>query len=60
MTAGSTAEIATGLGQLGNVRLPDPPHTGGNYLMAEMVYRNDRKNARKLGNVAIVFGFGVP
>jgi len=36
---GSTPETATGLGDLGIVRLLEPPHTQSNYLLHEMAYR---------------------
>lgn len=53
----STAASATGLGHLGAVRLLDPPHTGSNYLLAEMGYSIGRKHARKLRRFAVVFAF---
>ncbi|MEP4767150.1 MAG: DmsC/YnfH family molybdoenzyme membrane anchor subunit [Roseibium sp.] len=45
---GHTTETATGLGDLGSVRLYEPPHTGTNYLLKEMVYIVGRKHAQKL------------
>jgi len=46
--SGTTKETATGLGSLGKVRLLEPPHTGGNYLLTEMAYKVGRKHAQKL------------
>ena len=38
MKAGSNLKSATGLGNIGEVRLLERPHTGTNYLLKEMVY----------------------
>ena len=46
--SGTNRETATGLGNLGKVRLLEPPHTGGNYLLTEMAYKVGRKHAQKL------------
>ncbi|MGL4279908.1 MAG: dimethyl sulfoxide reductase anchor subunit family protein [Albidovulum sp.] len=51
---GATIGTATGLGALGAVRQFAPPHTGGNYLMKEMIYRVGRKHSRRLRNIAIL------
>lgn len=51
--AGSTMETATGLGHIGKVRLLEPPHTGTNYLMKEMVYVVGRKHALRLRWIAL-------
>lgn len=59
-TTQSTAETATGLGDIGKVRLLDAPHTEENYLMQEMGYRIARKHAAKLRAIALVLGFAVP
>lgn len=56
----STPETATGLGELGQVRLLDPPHTGTNYLMSEMGYRIARKHAVKLRRITVLFLFILP
>lgn len=56
----STAETATGLGNFGQVRMLDAPHTEENYLLREMGYRVGRKHARTLRGVALVVGFAVP
>ena len=61
LTAGGlTRESATGLGQLGRVRLLERPHTGGNYLSREMVHRIGRKPAKKLKAIALLFGAALP
>ena len=46
--SGSTLATATGLGGSGRLRLLEPPHTGPNYLLREMVYVVGRRNAYKL------------
>ena len=56
----STPESATGLGHLGAVRLLDPPHTGSNFLMAEMGYVVARRHATKLRRIVYVAGLAVP
>ena len=53
----STAESATGLGDLGRVRLLEAPHSESNYLMQEMGYRIARKHADKLRRIALLAGF---
>ncbi|MFZ5608746.1 MAG: dimethyl sulfoxide reductase anchor subunit family protein [Pseudomonadota bacterium] len=58
--ATSTAESATGLGDLGKVTLLDPPHTEENYLMREMGFRIARKHARTLRRIALWLGFVAP
>lgn len=57
---GHTPETATGLGELGRVRLLEAPHTSPNYLMREMVYRIGRKHAQKLRLISVIQGAGVP
>ena len=56
----STPESATGLGNLGKVRLFEGPHTEENYLMKEMGFRIARKHARKLRRIALVSAFAIP
>ncbi|MCC5999364.1 MAG: dimethyl sulfoxide reductase anchor subunit [Pararhodobacter sp.] len=51
--AGSTSETATGLGDRGRVRLLEPPHSGRNYLMREMVHVVGRRHALKLRVLAL-------
>lgn len=46
--SGSTIETATGLGNLGKVRLLEKPQSGDHYLLSEMVYVVGRKHAAKL------------
>lgn len=52
--AGSTIGTATGLGDRGDVRLFEAPHTGTNYLLTEMVYVVGRKHAQKLRIIALM------
>jgi len=58
--AGHTLASATGLGRPGHVRAFEPPHTGTNYLLHEMVYRVGRKHALKLRGLALILGYAVP
>ncbi len=58
--AGSTAESATGLGRIGKVRLLEPPHSGHNYLMKEMVHVIGRKHAQKLRIISLLFAALLP
>ena len=58
--SGSTIETATGLGHIGKVRMFEPPHTGTNYLLKEMVYVIGRKHATKLRLLAIVLMVVIP
>ncbi len=55
-----TAEMATGLGPLGQVRPLDPPHTMPNFVMREMGFRVGRKHAIKLRRIAITCLFVIP
>ncbi len=52
--SGTTMETATGLGDLGKVRLLEAPHTGPNYLLKEMVFVIGRKHAQKLRGISLV------
>ena len=45
---------ATGLGTIGEVTVFEQPHTGGNYLMREMIFVVGRKHAQKLRFIALV------
>jgi sulfite dehydrogenase (quinone) subunit SoeC len=56
----STPGTATALGHLGRVRLLDPPHTEGNYLMREMGHRVARRHARRLRLAARALAFALP
>lgn len=51
---GHSMETATGLGDIGKVRMFEGPHTGGNYLLTEMVYVVGRKHGAKLRVIALV------
>jgi len=57
---GSTIETATGLGRIGGVRQFEPPHTGTNYLLKEMVHVVGRKHALKLRIIGFVLAFILP
>ncbi|MBO6838796.1 MAG: dimethyl sulfoxide reductase anchor subunit [Alphaproteobacteria bacterium] len=56
----STAESATGLGDMGKVHLFETPHDGDNYLMTEMGFRIARKHAFRLRRIALMWGFLFP
>src|SRR5262249_5593498 len=56
----SNAGTATGLGELGRVRLFEAPHTSENYLMKEMGFRIARKHAAKLRGITVVTAFTLP
>ncbi len=58
--SGTSMESATRLGRMGKVRLFEPPHTGSNYLMREMIYRVGRKHARRLRAIAVLFSAVLP
>lgn len=60
MQSGSNMASATGLGNIGTVRAFEPPHTGTNYLLREMVHQVGRKHALKLRVIAFVLGFVLP
>jgi DMSO reductase anchor subunit len=56
----STPETALGLPSDSNPRRLELPHTGSNYLLAEMGHKVARKHVHKLRIIAIVFGFLLP
>lgn len=58
--SGSTLASATGLGGIGAVRAFEPPHTGPNYLLREMVHVVGRKHALKLRSLALILGYVLP
>lgn len=58
--SGTDMETATGLGEIGKVRAFEPPHTGTNFLLHEMIYVVGRKHAQKLRVIALVLGFALP
>lgn len=57
---GHSIETATGLGDIGKVRMFEPPHTGTNYLLDEMVYVVGRKHAQKLRVIALLLMVALP
>lgn len=56
----STPESATGLGDIGRVRLLERPHMTENYLTREMGFKVARKHAAKLAAIAFWLGGLVP
>ena len=50
-----TMGTATGLDRIGEVTVFEQPHTGGNYLLREMIFVVGRKHAQKLRLIALVF-----
>ncbi|CAI2934236.1 dimethyl sulfoxide reductase anchor subunit family protein [Aminobacter niigataensis] len=56
----STPESATGLGNIGHVRLFERPHINDNYLTREMGFKVARKHALKLSKMAMIAGGVVP
>lgn len=56
----ATAGSATGLGDLGRVRLFEAPSTSESFVMREMGYRIARKHADKLRRIALALAFGAP
>ncbi|AWC23564.1 Formate-dependent nitrite reductase, membrane component [Aminobacter sp. MSH1] len=56
----STPESATGLGNIGHVRLFERPHINDNYLTREMGFKVARKHALKLSKIAMIAGGAVP
>lgn len=56
----SDSGTATGLGDLGPVRLLEGPTTSETYVMREMGYRIGRKHSEKLRRLATIFGFVIP
>ena len=51
---------STATGLPGRVRAFEPPHTGPNYLLREMVYRVGRRRASQLRLICLALGFGLP
>ena len=58
--AGSSLGTATGLGALGRVRQFEPPHTGTNYLLREMVHVVGRRHAGRLRAIAMLLACLLP
>ena len=57
---GPTPESATGLGDLGTVRLLDAPHTAENFIQKEMGYVVARRHADKLRHSVMLIGITAP
>ncbi len=57
---GSNKGTASGLGDLGKVRMLETAHTARNYVLDEMVHLVGRKHAQKLRVIAIIFGMAIP
>ena len=55
-----TLGMATGLDLIGEVTVFEQPHTGGNYLLREMIYVVGRKHAQKLRVIAVVLAAVLP
>lgn len=55
-----TTGTATGLGGIGEVTVFEQPHTGGNYLMREMIFVVGRKHAAKVRIIAVALACVVP
>ncbi|MEX0404930.1 DmsC/YnfH family molybdoenzyme membrane anchor subunit [Aquibium sp. LZ166] len=60
LVSASTPETATGLGNIGRVRLLERPHMTENYLTREMGFRVARKHARKLWIITLLAGGLLP
>jgi DMSO reductase anchor subunit len=57
---GVTLADATGLGRIGTPSVFEQPHTGGNYLMREMIHVVGRKHADRLRVIAVVLASLLP
>ncbi len=58
--SGTTLASATGLGKMGAMKTFEPPHTGTNYLLNELVYIVGRKHAQKLRVISFVLMVLIP
>jgi DMSO reductase anchor subunit len=58
--AGSTLGTATGLGAIGRTEVFEQPHTGGNYLLREMIYVVACKHVPRLRAIALGAGIVLP
>lgn len=58
--SGTDLSSATGLGGSGSVRAFEPPHTGTNYLLTEMVHVVARNHAFKLRLIGFFMAFMIP
>jgi DMSO reductase anchor subunit len=54
VNAGSNIGTATGLGNLGQVRLLESPHSGTNWLLKEFAFEVGRKHAAKLRIISVL------
>ncbi len=57
---GATLASATGLGRIGTPSVFEQPHTGGNYLMREMIFTVARRHAVRLRVIAVVCAALIP
>lgn len=57
---GQTIATATGLGRIGSPSVFEQPHTGGNYLLREMIHVVGRKHARTLRFLAVELAVVAP
>lgn len=58
--AGVDLASATGLSALGTPKVFEQPHTGGNYLMREMIFTVGRRHVRKLRIIALILSSVIP
>ncbi len=58
--SGTSLATATGLGKIGAPRAFEPPHTGTNYLLHEMVYVVGRRHGLKLRVISLALMVVVP
>lgn len=58
--SGTTLASATGLGGMGRPRLLEPPHTGPNYLLREMVFVVARRHVARLRVVGMLLAVVAP
>lgn len=57
---GASMGSATGLGAIGDVSVFELPHTGGNYLLREMIFVVGRKHADRLRIIAMTASVMLP
>lgn len=58
--AGQTLADATGLAGIGAAQVFEQPHTGGNYLMREMIFVVGRRHAARLRVIAVLLAAVIP
>lgn len=58
--AGQTLGTATGLSALGLPQVFEQPHTGGNYLMREMIFVVGRRHSARLRVIAVLLASVLP